>query len=283
VSAARQGRAAVHRIRIDGNQALELAELGLSEACDDVVLLASATRAAWLAGLVPDAVAHAEKLLAVARATGEIETEALAPPAPGSVSSGNKATTMGWTARPTNSSNWVERLPERHELRQRPREHRPELHVAATALSKRSTGRIAPSTTATPTTMPEIKVWGEAEKGSVLIGLPELAGRSVKRCCAGRDRSRSARRVLGGGASAQHSVRSEVLSGPDTTEARDTLARMRRAAERAGFDSLSGPGYWQGLAGLAEWDGDLMKALEYLERDGGAIAGRSRHITRPGI
>jgi DNA-binding CsgD family transcriptional regulator len=71
-----------------------------------------------------------------------------------------------------------------------------------------------------------------------------------------------------------NSVRSEHFR-PDTREARDTLARMRRAAERAGFDSLSGPGYWQGLAGLAEWEGDLGKALEYLDegrrRDRGTI------------
>ncbi len=44
-----------------------------------------------------------------------------------------------------------------------------------------------------------------------------------------------------------NSFRSEHFR-PNTTDARDTLARMRRAAERAGFDSLSGPGYWQGLA-----------------------------------
>ena len=48
---------------------------------------------------------------------------------------------------------------------------------------------------------------------------------------------------------------------------------MRRAAERAGFDSLSGPGYWEGLASLAEWDGDLDGALGLLEE------GRQRQAT----
>ena len=71
-----------------------------------------------------------------------------------------------------------------------------------------------------------------------------------------------------------NSVRSESFR-PNTREARDVLARMRRAAERAGFDSLSGPGYWQGLAGLAEWEGDLAGALGYLDegrkRDRGTI------------
>ncbi len=59
-------------------QALELAELGMTEACDDVELLSVASQAAWLAGLVDDAVAHAQRLCSVACAAGDLEHQSLA-------------------------------------------------------------------------------------------------------------------------------------------------------------------------------------------------------------
>jgi DNA-binding CsgD family transcriptional regulator len=54
-------------------QALELAELGLSEACDDVELRASAARAAWLASLYTDAIEHGERLRALAVAADDAD------------------------------------------------------------------------------------------------------------------------------------------------------------------------------------------------------------------
>ncbi|WP_426574338.1 helix-turn-helix transcriptional regulator [Aquihabitans sp. McL0605] len=54
-------------------QALELAELGLSEAPDDTDLRASAARAAWLASLYPDAAEHGERLRALADEAGNLE------------------------------------------------------------------------------------------------------------------------------------------------------------------------------------------------------------------
>ncbi len=66
VEAAREGA----RAYLDSGStylALQLAELGLSEAADDLGLLATAARAAWLAGLTEVAVMHAERLLTVAR------------------------------------------------------------------------------------------------------------------------------------------------------------------------------------------------------------------------
>ncbi|WP_421121418.1 ATP-binding protein [Aquihabitans daechungensis] len=54
-------------------QALELAELGLTESPDDPDLRASAARAAWLAGLFPDAIEHGERLRALADRAGDLE------------------------------------------------------------------------------------------------------------------------------------------------------------------------------------------------------------------
>ncbi|QYG94833.1 AAA family ATPase [Iamia sp. SCSIO 61187] len=57
-------------------QALDLAELGLSECEDDPELLATAARAAWLSGLHTDAVVHAEALVAHADAAGDVANRA---------------------------------------------------------------------------------------------------------------------------------------------------------------------------------------------------------------
>ena len=59
-------------------QALELAELGLSEADDDTDLRLAATRAAWLAGLNDDAIAHGERLEAQADEAGDLVLRAQA-------------------------------------------------------------------------------------------------------------------------------------------------------------------------------------------------------------
>jgi len=253
-------------------QALELAELGLSEACDDVALLAIATRAAWLAGLVPDAVGYAEKLLSVARSLGDLETEALAL---------RRLVRLEWEQGDEEAMGsltdqlaaLVDRLPERHELGN---------VMASIAQSYMLRGL---STEAVEWAdraiaygnehdMPEIRVWGEAEKGSVLIGIPELAATGEQMLQRVVEEAEALGEWVIVARAINNSVRSEQFR-PDTHEARETLARMQRAAERAGFDSLSGPGYWQGLAGLAEWEGDLVKALDHLDegrqRDRGTI------------
>jgi DNA-binding CsgD family transcriptional regulator len=119
-----------------------------------------------------------------------------------------------------------------------------------------------------------VRVWAEAEKGSVLVAIPELSSVGDEMLTRVADEAERLGEFVIVARALNNSVRS-LSFRPDTREARDTLARMRRAAERAGFDSLSGPGYWQGLAGLAEWDGDLAGALGYLEegrrRDRGTI------------
>ncbi len=59
-------------------QALELAELGLTEADDDLDLRAAAARAAWLTGLNDDAVAHGERWAALAERAGDLERRSAA-------------------------------------------------------------------------------------------------------------------------------------------------------------------------------------------------------------
>jgi DNA-binding CsgD family transcriptional regulator len=128
--------------------------------------------------------------------------------------------------------------------------------------------------------LPTVRIWAEAEKGSALTGIPELAAAGEEMLNRVADEAERAGEFVIVARALTNSFRSEHFR-PNTTDARDTLARMRRAAERAGFDSLSGPGYWQGLAGLAEWEGDLPRAMGYLDegrrRDRGTI--QSHHAS----
>lgn len=59
-------------------QALQLAEIGLTEADHDLPLLATATRAAWMTDLLEEAAAHAERWRDVARSLGDAAEEAAA-------------------------------------------------------------------------------------------------------------------------------------------------------------------------------------------------------------
>jgi DNA-binding CsgD family transcriptional regulator/tetratricopeptide (TPR) repeat protein len=59
-------------------QARHLAEIGLSEAEDDLELLALAARACWLAGLLDDAAAHCDRWLRLARERDDVSEEATA-------------------------------------------------------------------------------------------------------------------------------------------------------------------------------------------------------------
>jgi DNA-binding NarL/FixJ family response regulator len=66
----------------------------------------------------------------------------------------------------------------------------------------------------------------------------------------------------------------------DAAEARRNLGRMRAAAEQVGFDSMAGAAHAQGLADLAEWEGDLGAALAALEE--GRVADRGYLLTTRG-
>ncbi len=57
-------------------QALQLAEVGLTEEPDELDLLATASRAAWLTDVLDDAAAHAARWLRLARAAGDAGEEA---------------------------------------------------------------------------------------------------------------------------------------------------------------------------------------------------------------
>jgi DNA-binding CsgD family transcriptional regulator len=261
IDAAREGARAYLRTG-STYQALQLGELGLSEAPDDIALLSTAARAAWLAGLSDDAVVHAERLLHVARSRGLRETESLAL---------RRLVRLRWelgdqTAMEQCTDSLIELvdvLPPGGELGN-----------AMACIAQSAMLRDIPNEAiewadraialADELDLPSVRVWAECEKGSALLMVPDRIKEGIVLLEAAAD----AAEAIGEYVVVARALNNRVRTGPfrpDPDEARAILTRMRRAAERAGFDSLSGPGYWEGLATLSEWDGDVDAAIELLE------------------
>jgi DNA-binding CsgD family transcriptional regulator len=244
------------------HQALQLAELGLTEACDDLELLGMASRSAWLAGLNEDASVHAERWLAVARSAGDLEAQSGAL---------RRLVRLFWEiddmAAMEQATNDVIALVDQLSfgaetgkamacvaqsfmLRDRPTE--------AVAWADRAL------VVAEELGLPALRAWARCEKGSAMMAIPELAAAGAEMLAQVADEAERLHEWVVAARALNNGMRVELLR-PDPVKARAVLTRMRDAAKRAGFDSLAGPAYWQGLADLAEWEGDYDAAMGYIE------------------
>jgi DNA-binding CsgD family transcriptional regulator len=243
-------------------QALQLAELGLSVADDDPKLLAVAARAAWLAGLIDDAFAHNAHRLEVAEADDDLEA----------VSAVRRlhvrlAWERGDTPEMVRSTAALEALVE-----QLPDGHERGMALAVLAQSTMLRDDITQAVRWADAALdladrlgdPAVEAHASVEKGSALVMVP---GRFDE----GADLLRNAADVaerLGDHvvvARALHNLVRTDTRPRDAAESRRQLERMRVAAERVGFDSMAGSAHAQGLADLAEWEGDIGAAQAALE------------------
>jgi DNA-binding CsgD family transcriptional regulator len=271
VAAARRGTALYLSIG-SAYQALRLAEQGLAETGDDAELLAGAARAAWLAGLLDDAVAYARRWRDVAASptdradalyllirlaweaddvagvdqlTADIEAEIdKLPPGPDQA---RAMTAVAQAAvlreRLEQGVEWADRalaLADQLEL--------PEVRLAALVEKGEALADQSAST---------------EEGRAILAGLVDEAEKRGEWVLAAR-----ALNVL---------VRTPP-HGASLTEAAEQLERMRVDAERAGYERLAVAAYYQGRARLAMREGDLTAAISALEdgmgRDRGYVHAR---------
>jgi DNA-binding CsgD family transcriptional regulator len=249
-------------------QALELAELGLSEAEDDIELRALAADAAWYAGIIPDAVKHADRWLALAREAGDVaeEARALSLRARLAWEVGEKAQMAALAAELTGI---LDRLPTDGQRAQAmaavAQSHM--LHDNAEQTRQWADKAIS---LADSNALPAIRYAAMVEKGSALLSDPatEDEGRALlEEAIAGADRL--GERVLAARA-LNNLVWHARQWAPDAV--RERLEEMRRHAEAAGFTSLARTGYAEGAATLAAIDGDLPAAV--------AALGRARRMER---
>jgi DNA-binding CsgD family transcriptional regulator len=274
VAAARLG-ARESLARGSSYQALQLAEMGLTEAEDDLELRSAATRAAWLVGLLDEAVDHADAWLQHARAAGDISQEAAALSLRvrvaydlGDLAAMEELTDALIAA--------VDQLPSDEERARA---------MAAVAQSYMLRDQVGPTCEWADKALglagahgfDDVRRAAMVEKGSVLVMEPASAdeGHDLLQAAAA-EAEQAGDRVLA--ARALLTLVWQARQSSKVEEARALVERMRAHAEAAGFDSLASHARVEAVAVLAAADGDLDAAIEVLEA--GAREDPSRTPTR---
>jgi DNA-binding CsgD family transcriptional regulator len=242
-------------------QALQLAELGLSEAADDPELLDVASRAAWLSGLLPDARSLTVRSIERARRAGNLEAESAALRLMCRLDhdlSDSVATAKSTAA----LAAIVERLDEGLEQ-----------GTALAVLAEMSMLRDDLDGTnawadravalADRLDLPQVRAHAQVERASALMNEPSMVEAGAVLLAKSIDEAAALGLWVIVARGLNNLVRGDYYR-PDADEARSLLVRMRDATERAGFDLFAGS-YWDGLADLAEWEGDLGAALTQVE------------------
>jgi DNA-binding CsgD family transcriptional regulator/tetratricopeptide (TPR) repeat protein len=259
-------------------QALQLAEMGLAEAPDDLDLLALAARAAWLASLLDEAEAHAGRWLALARRADDVsaEAEALAMRARVGFERGDIDAMVTHTDALVSV---IDRLPTDEERARA---------MAAVAQSYMLREQAEPTyewadkalSLADARGLTAVRLAAMVEKGSMLMMDPA--------------RSDEARELLESAAAEAERVGEHLLAArslnnlvwharrwSDADEVRAIIERMRVQALAAGFDHLAGVDVAAMRAQLAAAEGDLDGAIALLDDANRSIDGRPGW-TKPG-
>jgi DNA-binding CsgD family transcriptional regulator len=260
VEAARRGSAR-YLARGSTYQALRLAELGLTEADDDIDLLETAARAAWLVGLVNEALGHAVRWRAVAAGQGVPEAESAAL---------RMIVRLRWEAGDTDAfwaaTDELRALADRMgrgEERSRALAQLAQAHMLAGDPEPAVEWARAALAAAREDGPEDVVLQAQLEEGSAVIGLPARLeeGAAILRRVADEAEERGYHVLV---TRALHNLVLSETSYHSIDEAARLLERMRAAAEKAGYDAMAGAAYAQGRADLAERAGDLAAARRYL-------------------
>ena len=260
VEAAREGaRRSLH----SGStyQALQLAELGLAEVSDDPELLDLASRAAWMSGLLTDARGFTGRSLDRARRVGDLEAESAALRLTCRLDhdlSDAPSTTTDNAA----LAELVDRLDEG------PEQARAFAVLAEMAMLRDDLPEVTKWADravelADRLGLPEVRAHAQVERGSAFMNDAELFPEGARLLAAAVDEAAALDQWVIVARGLNNLARGDYYR-PDADVARSLLVRMREATERAGFYLFAGS-YWDGLADLAEWEGDLGGALTHVD------------------
>ena len=257
IAAARTG-AALYLSIGSAYQALQLAEMGLDEVPDDTGLLAAAARAAWLAGLLDDALRYGRRWRDLA-ATPTDRAESL-----------YLLVRIAWESREAGEmralTHHIETLIER--LPPGAGQARAMTAIAQSAYLRDDLDAALlwsdrALALADEFDLPAVRLAALLEKGSTLTERPPTAAAGREILSALVDEAEKA----GEWVLAARALDMLVQGVPPTSPAEhaETLERMRVDAERAGFESIAVATYFQGRARLALRSGDLGAAIAALE------------------
>ena len=257
VAAARRGTALYLSIG-SAYQALQLAEMGLDEVPDDTELLAGAARAAWLAGLLDDALRYGRRWRDLAGTTTD-RAEAL-----------YLLVRLAWESGETDEmralTHDIETL-----IAQLPPGAGQARAMTAIAQSAYLRDDLDAAllwadralALAEELDLPAVRLAALVEKGSALTERPQTAADGRELLSALVDEAEKAGEWVLAARALNNLVQGEPPTSP--AEHAEILERMRVDAERAGFESLAVAAYFQGRARLALRDGDLGAAIAALE------------------
>lgn len=258
VAAARRGTALYLSIG-SAYQALQLAEMGLAEAGDDTGLLAAAARAAWLAGLLDDAIGYARRWHELAADPAD-DVEAL-----------YLLVRLAWE---TDAIDEMAKITRKIEVAVERLPRGAEQARAMTAVAQSALLRDDLTATlywadrafalASELDLPAVRLAAQLEKGAAMADRPDTAeqGRAL---LAGLVDEAEQRGEWVLAARALHNLMYAMQPASPDDQAK-VLERMRVDAERAGFEALAVAAYFQGRARLAMRDGDLDTAIGALEQ-----------------
>lgn len=242
-------------------QALQLAELGLTEAADDPELLDLASRAAWLTGLLTDARHLAGRSLGRARRAGDLEAESAALRLISRLD--HDVSDAASTDDSTHTlAELVERLDEGLE-QGRAFAVLAEMSMLRDDFEGTKEWADRAVELAERLHLPEVRVQADIERGSSFMNEPTMVGEGAVILTRAIDEAAEQGNWVLVARGLNNLVRGDYYR-PETEDARSLLLRMRDATERAGFDLFAGS-YWDGLADLAEWEGDLGSALTHVD------------------
>jgi len=257
VAAARRGTALYLSIG-SAYQALQLAELGLDEVPDDTDLLAAAARAAWLAGLLDDALRYGRRWRDLAGTTTD-RAESL-----------YLLVRIAWESRATDEmraltqhiETLIAQLPPGADQARAMTAIAQSAYLrddfdAALLWSERALAL------ADEFDLPAVRLAALVEKGSTLTERAQTAAAGREILSALVDEAEKAGEWVLAARALNNLVQGVPPASP--AEHAETLERMRVDAERAGLETLAVATYFQGRARLALRAGDLGAAIAALE------------------
>jgi DNA-binding NarL/FixJ family response regulator len=241
-------------------QALQLAEMGLEEAAEDTDLLATAARAAWLAGLLDDADTYAKRWRTAAP-TREEDAAAL-----------GLRVRLAWEMQDMNLMYALsaELTAAQHSLPRGPEQARAMATLAQSARLRDLDDECLAWADATVALTDElggpddVRLAALVEKGHLLTqrAVSIEDGRSLLLTVA------KEAEALGEWLHAANALKRLVHLPPATSwrDLAELLERMREDAERAGSETLAVTAYYQGRARLFMRKGNLAAAIDAIER-----------------
>ncbi|HEX6684951.1 MAG TPA: AAA family ATPase [Candidatus Limnocylindrales bacterium] len=256
VAAARRGGALYLSIG-SAYQALRLAEMGLDEVAGDTELLSIATRAAWLVGLLDDAIRYGRLWLENARgATDRAESLYL-------------LVRLAWE---NDDLDEMRELTERIEILIGELPDGADQARAMTAITQSASLRDdLPATLmwadralalADLLKLPQVRLAALVEKGSAMLSWPRTTAEGQGILSGLIDEAEKLGEWVLAARALNNLVQSVAPEAP--AEQAQMLERMRANAERAGFEALAVAAYFQGRARLAMRAGNLRDGLTAL-------------------